>query len=77
MEDLFFRGLALLYTTLIVCGTMLVPGYIVNSKIILLKELLIANPDSSVVTLKGVQKYNSLPEKDLHIVDKEVLWSAK
>ena len=77
MDDILFRALAYLYTTLIICGTMLVPGYIVNSKIILLKELILANPDSAVVNIKGIQKFNELPEKDIHLVEKEVLWTSK
>lgn len=76
MDVYLFKGVALLYTTLIICGTMLVPGYIVNSKIALLKELLIANPDTALVDIDAVQDFNALPEKDLQLVERTSLWSA-
>lgn len=77
MDVIFFKLLALLYTTLILCGTMLVPGYIVNSKIILLKELLLANPSTSPLKLSFLQNANELPDKDLQVVESESLWKAE
>jgi hypothetical protein len=76
MDVYLFKAVALLYTTLIICGTMLVPGYIVNSKIALLKELLLANPDTALVEIEPLQNFNKLPEKDLQLIESKTLWKA-
>lgn len=81
MDIIFFKGLAFFYTMLIICGTMLVPNFIVVSKILLLKENLIFNPDSKLPGLdllpgmKSVTEFNKLPEKDLELHNKEVLYT--
>lgn len=76
LDELFFRILALTYTVLILCGAVLVPGYIVNSKIGLLIELLTANPDTSLVKIPHARRTNEMPEKDLNLVEREVIWKA-
>jgi hypothetical protein len=83
MEFTFFKGVALLYTVLILFGTMIVSNFIVTAMIILLKENIIANPESSVLPnfLKKENgflfKMNKLPETDEDIIEKKVLFSAK
>ena len=78
---MFFKGLAFFYTMLIICGTMLVPNFIVVSKILLLKENLMFNPESKLPGLdllpgiKAATEFNELPEKDLELHDKEVLFT--
>ncbi len=80
MEIFFFKGIALLYTVLIIFGTMVVPGIIVNSMIVLLKEALIANPDSTILpkflqeVTKPVFDFNKLPEES-ELIEREVLFS--
>lgn len=76
MDVYLFKTVALLYTALIICGTMFVPGYIVNSKIVLLKELLLANPDTALLEIKPLQNFNKLAEKDLQLVESKTLWKA-
>ncbi|MCB0280573.1 MAG: hypothetical protein KDD94_13780 [Calditrichaeota bacterium] len=81
MDFVVFKALAFWYTTLIVCGTMFVPNYIVISKILLLKENLLFNPESKLPGvdllpgIKAVTEFNSLPEKDLDLVEKTTLFS--
>jgi len=81
MDYYFFRGVALLYTSLIIFGTMIFSNVIVVSMILLLKENLVANRESTILpeflqnATKAVFDFNELPETDEEVIEKEVLFS--
>ena len=81
MEVILFKGVALLYTGLIIFGTMIFSNILVVSMILLLKEGLIANPESTILpkfmqdATKFVFDFNKLPEADPDLFEKEVLFT--
>ncbi len=81
MDYYLFRGVALLYTSLIIFGTMIFSNVIVVSMILLLKENLVANEESTVLpkflqdATRAVFNFNKLPDEDNELIEKEVLFS--
>jgi hypothetical protein len=81
MEVYLFKGVALLYTGLIIFGTMIFSNILVVSMILLLKENLIANEESTILpkflqdATRFVFDFNKLPEVDGDLFEKEVLFT--
>ena len=81
MDFIFFKGVATLYTCMIIFGTMIFSNLIVVSMILLIKENVTFNPESSLLPtflrtkLQAIFDANLLPEKDLDVLEREILFS--
>lgn len=81
MDYYLFKGVALLYTGLIIFGTMIFSNILVVSMILLLKENLVANEESTILpkflqdATRFIFDFNKLPETDTDLYEKEVLFS--